>query len=124
MVVAIAFTACQKDDNPVDMSKLVGKWNVFNDDPNFSADGSVTYTFDKDGGYKLAVYDFLSNTELTHEGTYMVSTDLSIVTLSEDKDGDFAAQYFLLKLNSKEMKWKGAAVGYEPRETKFVRATD
>jgi major membrane immunogen (membrane-anchored lipoprotein) len=124
MTTVLALTACNKSDDYVDASQLVGKWGYMNDDPRLAVDGTLTYTFDKDGGYKLVVYDILSDAQATHEGKYELSTDGRLITLHKDEDGDCSGQFFLLKLNSKEMRWKEAVDGAQPSEKRFIRVID
>lgn len=132
LAAVFVFAACNKEDNGVDVSQLSGKWYVANDDPRLSEDGSVTYTFDADGGYVMRVYDFLSGVEITHRGSYMVSVnDSKIITLIDTDDSDqdgpidgSSRQYFLLKLNSREMKWQEVTYGPEAAVRRLARVND
>jgi hypothetical protein len=124
VATALTLTACQKEDDVIDVSQLVGQWGYFNDDPRLAVDGSLTYTFDQDGRYTLVVYDFLSDRTATHRGTYQVSIDSQLIILSRDDDGDYSGQYLLLKLNAREMRWKEVAYDCEPRKSRFLRVTD
>jgi hypothetical protein len=118
MVAAVVLTTCQKGDNHVDMSQLVGEWY------RTGVIGlGMNYTFDGDGGYRLVVGSFPNGSTL-FEGKYEVSTnDGKIITLFSE-DGSIREQYFLLELNSGKMRWKGIVYGGEGRETTFARATD
>lgn len=55
----VGFVSCKKDDK-IEINQLVGKWFVYNDDPNLAVDGSKTYTFNDDGTCLITVYSFLA----------------------------------------------------------------
>jgi hypothetical protein len=122
MVAAIALTACQKEDNLVDMSQLVGKWYRTG-----VIGAGKSYTFDKDGGYMYSSVNVVNPTKpngihrLEEEGKYEVSTNNgTIITLIGEVVKE---QYLLLELNSQTMKWKNV-YGGEGEETTFARVTD
>jgi len=128
LAAGLVLAACDKDDDGVDMAQLAGKWYIANDDPNFAPDGGVSYTFDADGGYTMVVYDALADVEITRAGSWMVSVDGGLLTLTDADDDnesdpacDSSGQYFLLKLNSGEMKWREAFFGYKPPVTRLLR---
>ena len=82
---------------------MEGSWYEYNTDPNFVSDGSVNYTFYGDNSLSLVTGGY--GGELTQEsGTYEISNDHKLITLY--LEGDFYAQYNIIRLNSKEMVWK------------------
>ncbi len=102
-----ALAGCKKEeDTSVDVSQLAGKWSYFQNDPYY--DGSRIYTFDGNGGYEMADYDtwYRSNPPKIHRGTYTLSADGKLLTLSGDENGKYAGRYHIVKLNAGEMKWK------------------
>ncbi len=120
---AVALTACNKDDdNYVDLSQLAGTWVYYNHDPNFSADGSVAYSFDGEGGYWKFVHDALANTVAVHRGTYEIAgTEESKRITLRDGEGGCDGEYFFLWLTSRSMKWREAVYGARPRVERFER---
>lgn len=104
--IILCYISCDNDDK-VDISQLIGKWSVYNDDPNLAVDGSVEYTF-KDDTCSIYSYDALSNRDTTIMRTYIVSNDNKIITIF-NKENAYTEQYYILKLTSKEMKWENAS---------------
>ncbi len=123
MVAAITLTACQKDDSPVDMSQLVGRWHETE-----ILGGGDNYIFDEDGGYKRSEFSITSVDEPTRhwkeEGKYEISTgdDNKIITLFRE-GSDRGEQFRLLELNSREMIWEELIYGAGEVQ-KFERSTD
>ncbi len=122
LAAALALTACEKEDDHVDVSQLVGTWIDSNDNSNSSSDGSVTYSFDGEGGYRMFVYDALSNMVIPHWGTYEITAaeESKRITL-RDEEGTCEGEYFFLWLTSRSMKWREAVYGAKPREERFER---
>ena len=123
MVAAITLTACQKDDDLVDMSQLVGRWH------ETEILGPLdNYIFDEDGGYKWSKISIVSLDEpirrSEEEGRYEISTgdDNKIITLFRE-GSDRGEQYRLLELNSREMIWEELIYGAGEVQ-KFERSTD
>ncbi len=123
MAFAAALAACNKDENnSVDVSQLAGTWVCFNDEARLEIDGSVTYSFDGEGGYRMFVYDALSNMVIPHLGTYEITAaeESKRITL-RDEEGTCEGEYFFLWLTSRSMKWREAVYGAKPREERFER---
>jgi len=98
----LVLSSCSKE-NTIDIQSLEGSWYEYNTDPNFVSDGSVNYTFYGDNSLSLVTGGY--GGELTQEsGTYEISNDHKLITLY--LEGDFYAQYNIIRLNSKEMVWK------------------
>jgi hypothetical protein len=116
MSVVFALTACQKENDPVDVSQLVGKWHETG-----IIGATENYTFDNDGRYTLVI-SYFPNGSVSREGTYEVSDD-RILTLF-DENGDTEDQYILLELNSGAMKWRELMYGGEPREATFAKTAE
>lgn len=102
-----SLVSCEKADN-ININQLVGKWYIYNDDPNLSVDGSVTYTFNADGTCSIHNSDFLSGRDTIISRTYIVGAENTLVTLFNE-DGRYTEQYNIRKLTSKEMIWENAS---------------
>lgn len=105
--IILSCISCDNDDK-VDISQLIGKWSVYNDDPNLAVDGSIEYTFKDDNTCSIYSYDALSNRDTTIMRTYIISNDKKIITIF-NKENAYTEQYYILKLTSKEMKWENAS---------------
>lgn len=99
--------SCEKADD-ININQLVGKWYIYNDDPNLSVDGSVTYTFNADGTCFIHNSDFLSGRDTIIGRSYIVGAENRLVTLFNE-DGRYTEQYNIRKLTSKEMIWENAS---------------
>ncbi len=122
-VAMVALAGCNKDENNhVELSQLAGTWVDYNDDPRLEIDGSVTYSFDGEGGYWKFVHDALANTVAVHRGTYEITDaeESKRITL-RDEEGDHDGEYFFLWLSSRSMKWREAVYGAKPRVERFER---
>lgn len=102
-----SLVSCEKADE-ISINQLVGKWYIYNDDPNLSVDGSVTYTFNTDGTCFIHNSDFLSGRDTIISRTYIVGAENTLVTLFNE-DGRYTEQYNIRKLTSKEMIWENAS---------------
>ena len=125
ITAALAMTACNyyNYDDRIDMSQLAGTWVRFNNDPQLDIDGSVTYSFDGEGGYWMFVHDALANTVVPHRGTYEITgiEGSKRITLHDGDDGKCDGQYFFLQLSSRNMKWMEVLYGAKPRVERFER---
>lgn len=102
-----SLVSCEKADD-ININQLVGKWYIYNDDPNLSVDGSVTYTFNTDGICFIHNSDFLSGRDTIIGRSYIVGAENRLVTLFNE-DGRYTEQYNIRKLTSKEMIWENAS---------------
>ena len=102
-----SLVSCEKADD-ININQLVSKWYIYNDDPNLSVDGSVTYTFNADGTCFIHNSDFLSGRDTIIGRSYIVGAENRLVTLFNE-DGRYTEQYNIRKLTSKEMIWENAS---------------
>lgn len=107
LISVFSFTSCEKDDE-IDINQLVGKWYIYNDDPNLAVDGSVTYTFNDDKTCSIDIHDFLSDQGTTLSRTYIIGHDNTLVTLY-DEENKYTEQYYIRKLTTSEMVWENAS---------------
>lgn len=105
--VIFSLISCEKDSE-IDINQLVGKWYIYNDDPNLSVDGSVTYTFNSNKTCFIHSSDFLSGWDTTINRTYVVGYDNTLLTLFNEENR-YTEQYHIRKLTSKEMVWENAS---------------
>lgn len=119
---ALALTACNKDDSSVDASQIVGKWDFFHKGPKMY-DSSLSYTFDRDGGYEKISLDVISETEVTTKGSYKIASDGRRITLRYHS-GSCEEEYSVLQLTSQIMTWKAIAHGHQSEQEWFVKTTD
>lgn len=105
--ILTSFISCDKEDK-IDINQLVGRWSVYNDNPNFSIDGSIEYTFKEDNTCSIYSYDALSHRDTTVVRTYIISNDNKMITIY-DTEKVYNKQYHIRKLTSKEMKWENAS---------------
>jgi len=119
--IFFSLTSCDKNDE-ININQLVGKWYVYNDDPNLSVDGSVTYTFNSDKTCLIHSSDFLSNRDTIINMTYVISYDNTLITLYNEENR-YTEQYNIKKLTSKEMIWENASPK-DRNSNKKLRRTD
>lgn len=119
--IIFSLISCEKDDE-IDINQLVGKWYIYNDDPNLSVDGSVTYTFNSDKTCLIHSSDFLSNWDTIVNRTYVISYDNTLITLYNEEN-IYTEQYNITKLTSKEMIWENASPN-DGNSNKKLRRTD
>ncbi len=106
-IVIFSLISCEKDEE-IDINQFVGKWSIYNDNPNLSVDGSMTYTFNSDRTCLIHSSDFLSNWDTIVNRTYVISSNNTLVTLY-NKENRYTEQYNIIKLTSKEMIWENAS---------------
>ncbi len=121
-IVIFSLISCEKD-NEIDINQLVGKWYIYNDDPNLSVDGSVTYTFNSDKTCLIHISDFLSGGDTIVNRTYIISYDNTLVTLFNE-EGRSTEQYYIRKLTSREMIWENLSPGDGNSDKNLRRAND
>lgn len=111
-MLSLTFTACNDDDD-IQIEQLNGPWYVVNDDPNLAVDGLVKYTFTPTDGHhgtcEIYSYDALSSMSATTDYTYVLSQDQTLITFYETGDEHYNRQYWIKKLNGKEMRWENAS---------------
>jgi hypothetical protein len=122
LIFSLILTSCKKDDG-IAINQLVGKWYIYNDDPNLSVDGSVTYTFNVDKTCLIHSTDFLSGHDTIISRTYVVGAENTLVTLF-NKEGRYTEQYTIRKLTSKEMIWENASSTDGNSDKKLRKAND
>jgi len=128
LLATFSLVSCEKEDE-VNISQLVGKWNVTNDDPNLSVDGFVQYTFNDDKCCSIYCYDALSNRDTTINRRYVISIDNRLITLYKEdfmhKENDvYTEQYYIRKLTSNEMKWENASPKDGNSDKKLARVKE
>ena len=102
--------ACEK---PIDTSMVIGTWSECYDDPNFIMDGTVEYTFNDDGTYKVYAYDALSGNEVARTHEYMIKD--GVITLNAaSTDSANSTSYTITELDGKEMSWQKVGTTYTP----------
>ena len=62
---------CEK----IDVNKLEGTWSEQYDPMVFAMDGSLEFTFDGNGNYRLHTYDALSGKSEDHSGGYLLDAE-------------------------------------------------
>jgi len=122
IIFSLTLISCKKDDG-IAINQLVGKWSVYNDDPNLSVDGSVTYLFNADKTCFIHSTDFLSGHDTIISRTYVIGSENTLVTLF-NKDGKYTEQYTIRKLTSKEMIWENASPTDGNSDKKLRKAND
>lgn len=120
--IIFSLISCEKDDE-IDINQLVGKWYIYNDDPNLSVDGSVTYTFNADKTCFIHSSDFLSGGDTIISRTYVVGSENTLVTLFNE-EGRYTEQYNIRKLTSKEMIWENASPNNGNSDKKLRKVND
>lgn len=120
--IIFSLISCKKADE-INIIQLVGKWYIYNDDPNLSVDGSVSYTFNADGTCFIHNCDFLSGRDTIIGRTYIVGAENTLVTLFND-EGRYTEQYNIRKLTSKEMIWENASPNDGNSDKKLRKEND
>lgn len=124
LLVTFAFASCDKEDKE-NISQLGGAWDVANDDPRLSVDGFVRYTFNADNSCSIFSYNALSGSDTTVIRKYVMSIDNRILTIyktiPQRQDDFYCQQYYLLKLTSKEMKWRKTSESDAKSDMRLVK---
>ncbi|MHC8950010.1 hypothetical protein [Sphingobacterium hungaricum] len=95
--------SCKKDET-ISIDNLSGEWNVIAD-ANVVMDGSITYTFEKDGTCLKRIYNALSNKDsLVRDIKVVLSYDNTLITLYNGNN-HYTEQYRITKLTGAEMNW-------------------
>jgi len=128
LLATFCLISCEKEDE-VNISQLVGKWSVTNDDPNLSVDGLVQYTFSADKSCSIYCYDALSNKDTTINRRYAISIDNRLITMYKvdpihKENGLYTEQYYIRKLTSNEMKWENASPKDGNSDKKLVKVKE
>ena len=109
VIAAAGLCGCEK----IDQNKLEGTWTESYDPSVFAMDGSVTYTFDGNGGYTLKVYDALSGKSNEKSGRYAIDLiNKNTITLNPQMSDFSNVSYEFVKLTSKEMSWQKEGTVY------------
>ena len=102
-------SGCEK----IDVNKLEGTWSEQYDPSVFAMDGSVTYTFDRNNGYQLHVYDALSGESHDYSGQYAIDLiNKGTITINPAMSDFSNVTYKIVKLTSKEMVWQKEGTTY------------
>ena len=110
VLAALSILACSK---PVTEGNIEGSWSEQYDSAVFAMDGSVTYTFDGKGHYKLHVYDALGGESHDYSGSYAIDLiDRNTLTLNPQMSDMTNVCYTVVQLNSKEMAWQKEGTTY------------
>lgn len=116
--------ACTEDDK-INISRLEGKWNVVQDDPNIVVEGLVQYTFNAGNTCSIYSYDALSNRDTTIYRTYVISQANDLITLYDPEEAVYKEQYWIRKLTSQEMRWENASPkDGNPLKVKLIKANE
>ena len=100
---------CEK----IDLNRLEGTWTEQYDPFVFAMDGSVTYTFDGNGTYRLEVYDVFSNESHDRDGYYILDPANNNTIVLDPHLSDFSGvTYRIVKLTSTEMEWQKEGTTY------------
>lgn len=99
----LSLSSCSNDDG-ININELSGTWQIKNNDPNFTEDGFVQYSFNTQNEYSIYVYDIFSDRDTTIYGTYELAADQHTIMLSEIVAYP-RRQFNIIKLTSKEMVW-------------------
>ena len=100
VLLVAGLCGCEK----INLEKLEGSWSEKYDPEFFAMDGSVSYIFDGNLGYRLHVYDALAGESWEFTGSY--STDHNTITLNPDYDWAGSITYQIVKLTPTEMEWQ------------------
>jgi hypothetical protein len=111
MLVA-GLSSCEKlnQERTIDYSKLDGAWTEQYDPTVFAMDGSVEYTFDRNGHCQHHVY-VLGVGSHDNNGTYAIDKAAGTITLQLTPDMT-ATTYNIVKLTSTEMEWQKEGTTY------------
>ena len=113
VLLAAALSSCEKLDEKLDIDKLEGTWSEQYDPTVFAMDGSVTYTFDRNGHYRLHVYDALGGRSHEQNGSYAIDlVQKGTITINPTISDYSHVTYKLVKLTSKEMEWQKVGTAY------------
>ncbi len=132
-VTVFAMTGCEKEHYDVDLPQIAGTWSLVDSDSQLETDSKLTYTFDKGEGNELPGYtmvtrDAISGIETTHTGTYFIGTreterGRTYITMFDD-EVDYAVEFQVFKLTSRNMKWKELTDNGWSDMKMFVKVTD
>lgn len=122
VVLILCSASCKKEDE-IDIAQLVGKWSVYNDDPNLAIDGSEGYTFNADRTCSISLYDYLSGWDTTMYRSYVISYDSNVLTLFDEDDTNLA-QYYIRKLTGGEMVWENVSLCSSVSNKKLRRQSE
>ena len=112
VLLAAALSSCEKLDEKLDINKLEGTWSEQYDPAVFAMDGSVSYTFDRNGHYRLHIYA-LGCESHDYSGTYAIDLiDKGTITINPAMSDFSNVTYKLVKLTSKEMEWQKEGTEY------------
>ena len=114
VLLAAVLSSCEKLDEKLDINKLEGTWSEQYDPAVFAMDGSVSYTFDRNGHYQLHVYDALAGMSHEQNGCYVLDPVHNTLQLEPEKADRVYTHttYTLVKLTSKEMAWQKSGTEY------------
>lgn len=107
---ALFATSCSKDEVIEESQLTVGYWGECYDNPNFSMDSSVKYTFHTDGTYTLEVYHAMVDTTEIYTHSYQLQNN--VLTLPTDSPAVEQLSYNIIQLNEKEMAWQRVGTSY------------
>ena len=108
-LMVAGLSVCEK----IDVNKLEGTWTEQYDPSVFAMDGSVTYTFDRNNGYQLHVYDALSGESHDYSGHYAIDLiNKGTITINPAMSDFSNVTYKIVKLTSKEMVWQKEGTTY------------
>lgn len=108
-VMALSAASCSEDEG-IEMSQLTeGYWSETYDNPNFSMDSSVRYTFHTDGTYTVEARHALADTTETLTHHYLLQDNL--LTLQPESPQE-QLTYTIVLLNSKEMAWQRTGTSF------------
>ena len=107
---ALLATSCSKDEVIEDVQLTVGYWSECYDNPNFSMDSSVNYTFELDGTYTLKVNHALVDTTVIYTHNYQLQNN--VLTLQTDSPVAEQQSYNIILLSEKEMAWQRVGTSY------------
>ena len=107
---ALLATSCSKDEVIEESQLTVGYWGECYDNPNFSMDSSVKYTFHTDGTYTLKVNSASVDTVVIYTHNYQLQNN--VLTLQTDSPAAEQLSYNIILLNEKEMAWQRVGTSY------------
>ncbi|MDD2595849.1 MAG: hypothetical protein PHD11_08565 [Bacteroidales bacterium] len=100
LLSALLFSACTK----IDTAQIYGEWYwAWNEIPNLSVDGSVTYIFNQDNTLKIVTYDVFSNKDYTDDYTYKLDSEQKTLTFF-NSDGSTYNHFKIESFNSSVIK--------------------
>ena len=108
--LALFTISCSKDEVIEDVQLTVGYWSECYDNPNFSMDSAVRYTFKPDGTYTLEVYSAMVDTTVIYTHNYQLQNN--VLTLQTDSPVAEQQSYNIILLNEKEMAWQRVGTSY------------